>query len=559
MKINEDILFLKIFFFAVSFVLVAFSQPAWIGQLGFLAAFMGYLLFWYSIYDVKSNFKKAVISFVWYFFVQSIHLSWFTSTKYQGNLIYIVYLFLMTWFALEFALISYIALKDNKLSFVKIFFVSSIWTILEWTKLFFMCGFSFNQAGLALANNHYSLQLVTILGIFGLSFYVIFVNLVGLKAILQKSISAYVIWIVFAIFPYFFGYFHEKIYEKQFKECKKLSVCLIQTALLPEQKYFSKNSFDQFISPIVQWEKIFNLIENAKTKKIDLFVFPEAALPFGANDHFYPYEVVKKLFVKKFGLEALSKLPLLKEPYAMYADKTWYVSNSYFAKALSNIFEADVAIGLDDYDVNLNKSYNCAFYFSPTHQDPLRYEKQILVPIGEYIPFAMLSDMALKKYGIGSSFTKGKENKIFSDKYSYSFSICYEETYPNLMRKARQKGASCFVNLTNDAYFYNSKLFRQHFDHAKIRGVENGVPLIRACNTGVTAGVDSFGRVIDAIYKEDEAKALCIDVPLFSYRTLYSFWGDYFILGVSLSSIIGFYLSSKKEKMKTLLQDNQLG
>lgn len=546
MKIKENKIFLKIILFALSFVIVAFGQPAWIGFLGFLASFSGYLIFWHSIYDLKSGIKKAVLSFTWFFLAQAVQLSWLTCTKYQGELIYVVYVFLISWFSVEFAFVSYIVLKDQIISFLKIFFAASIWCVFEWSRLFVMCGFSFNQLGLAYANNHFSLQMASVFGIYGLSFYVIFVNLTGLKALTQKSAKICVLWIVLAAFPYFFGFFNEKIYKNQFVGSPCLNVCLVQTALLPEQKNLTKNYFDSFVSPITQLERILDLINQSVHGKIDLVVFPEAALPYGAKDPFYPFETVKTLFIKKFGADVLSRLPVLKEPYAVYLDNIWYVSNIYLAKALSNIFDSEIAIGLDDYDFVENKSYNSAFYFHPQLELPKRYEKQILVPIGEYIPFTFLADLALKRYGIGSSFAKGKENKIFSKQHAYSFSICYEETFSNIMRNARLKGADCFINLTNDAYFYKSKLFRQHFEHAKIRSAENGIPLIRACNTGVTGAVDSFGRVIDALYSEDEAKALLIKVPLFSYKTLYSIWGDYFILSISAVSIFIFCLKYKR-------------
>lgn len=542
--------FLRILFFIGSFVIVAFSQPAWNLYLGFFAAFLGYLLFWLSIFDYKNTFRKCAISFLWFFLVQAIQLSWFTSTKYQGELILIIYFFLMSWFAFEFAIVSYIILKDKIITFSKIFLVASIWCIFEWSKLFVLCGFSFNQVGIAYCNNHFSIQLANIIGIYGLSFYVIFLNLVGLKAIKQKTLTTYIIWITLAIFPYFYGYFYEKVYEKKFVNSEKLNVCLVQTALLPEQKNSMNDYRDQVLIPIKQWERILNLINQNYYKKIDIIIFPEAALPGGANNHFYPFEIVKNLFINKFGNEIIDKLPSLEEPYAVFYEDIWVVSNSYFAKALSNIFDAEIAIGLDDYDQKADQAYNAAFYFHPKEDLPKRYEKQILVPIGEYIPFSFIQKIALKKFGITSSFAKGNENKIFSEKNKYSFSICYEETFSNLMRNARLKGANCFVNLTNDAYFYNSKLFKQHFYHGRIRAVENGVPLIRACNTGVSAGVDSFGKIIDAIYSEDIAKALVIKVPLFSHTTLYSFWGDYFILIICGLSIFIFSIKNFKKVKK---------
>ncbi len=544
MNQKKSRVYLNFSFFILSFLIVAFSQPAWIGYLGIVASSLGYFLFWFSIYKVNSTKLKVILSFVWFFFVQAIWLSWLTSTKYQGKLIFLVYASLLVWFAIEFSIVSYIFLKNKKLEFKKIFLVASIWTVLEWSKLFIMCGFPFNQVGLALTNHHISMQLASIIGIFGLSFYVIFVNLTALKAVIDKSFKVGVLWVILAFFPYLYGYFHEKIYEKKFELSNKLNVCLVQTAILPEEKVLTKNYFDHFVSPMYQWQRIISFINKKNVDDLDLIVLPEAALPFSANDHFYPFEKVQILFSQNFGEEVLSKLPILKEPFARQYKDDWYVSNSYFAKALSNIYQSEIAIGFDDFDQKVDKSYNAAFYFSPKLDTYKRYEKQVLVPMGEYIPFSFLAKMALEKYGIASSFTQGFESKIFSDK-NYSFSICYEEIYPNIMRKAKNKGAKCFVNLTNDAYFSKSKLFRQHFDHAKIRAVENGIPLIRACNTGVSAVVDSFGRVVDAIYKEDEAKALFVKVPLFSYKTIYSLFGDYLVIFFSFAVIVFCYIKRK--------------
>ncbi|NGX52198.1 MAG: Apolipoprotein N-acyltransferase [Candidatus Anoxychlamydiales bacterium] len=544
MNQKKSRVYLNFSFFILSFLIVAFSQPAWIGYLGIVASSLGYFLFWFSIYKVNSTKLKVILSFVWFFFVQAIWLSWLTSTKYQGKLIFLVYASLLVWFAIEFSVVSYVFLKNKKLEFKKIFLVASIWTVLEWSKLFIMCGFPFNQVGLALTNHHISMQLASIIGIFGLSFYVIFVNLTALKAVIDKSFKVGVLWVILAFFPYLYGYFHEKIYEKKFELSNKLNVCLVQTAILPEEKVLTKNYFDHFVSPMYQWQRIISFINKKNVDDLDLIVLPEAALPFSANDHFYPFEKVQILFSQNFGEEVLSKLPILKEPFARQYKDDWYVSNSYFAKALSNIYQSEIAIGFDDFDQKVDKSYNAAFYFSPKLDTYKRYEKQVLVPMGEYIPFSFLAKMALEKYGIASSFTQGFESKIFSDK-NYSFSICYEEIYPNIMRKAKNKGAKCFVNLTNDAYFSKSKLFRQHFEHAKIRAVENGIPLIRACNTGVSAVVDSFGRVVDAIYKEDEAKALFVKAPLFSYKTIYSLFGDYLVIFFSFAVIVSYYIKRK--------------
>jgi apolipoprotein N-acyltransferase len=76
-----------------------------------------------------------------------------------------------------------------------------------------------------------------------------------------------------------------------------------------------------------------------------------------------------------------------------------------------------------------------------------------------------------------------------------------------------------------------------------VRAIENGAPLLRACNTGVTAGVDSLGRTI-ARFENKEGKfelekgALYVPLYLYSFRTLYTLWGDLFILILSLISLV---------------------
>ncbi|MBN2478603.1 MAG: apolipoprotein N-acyltransferase [Parachlamydiales bacterium] len=525
---------------------MAFSQPAWNSFLGYFASFFGYALFWMSIKDL--NFKKRFLfSFIFFFFVNAIWFSWFTSTKYQGNLILLVYLFVLISFAVQFAVISLIATKDKNLGLLKIFAIASIWTVFEYSRLFFMCGFTFNMIGVAYVNNHFSMALASVIGIFGLSFYLLLVNLFGFKAFLEKSKKIVYIWLILALFPYAFGFFYEKSNLKKIKNAQMLNVCLVQTAILPEEKNELMNYKDQSISPYIQWKRIINYISANSIEKIDLIVLPEAALPFGAFESFYPYDLIKDLFLKKFGQEAVLKMPPLTYPYAEKYESNFYVSNSYIAKTLANIYGCEIILGLDDFDQKDEKSYNAAFYFKPFSQNYSRYEKQILVPVAEYIPFGWLKKIAKEKYGIVGSFEHGKNlKKIVSEKNKIAISICYEETHPSVMRKQKKQGAKLFVNLTNDAWFNKSKLFIQHFHHSKIRAVENGIPLIRSCNTGVTAAIDPFGRIINAIYKENEAKAICVKVPKISYNTLYTFWGDYFIIGLSIILIIIYLFKTLK-------------
>jgi apolipoprotein N-acyltransferase len=82
----------------------------------------------------------------------------------------------------------------------------------------------------------------------------------------------------------------------------------------------------------------------------------------------------------------------------------------------------------------------------------------------------------------------------------------------------------------------------QHFSQGLIRSVENGVPLVRACNTGVTAAVDSLGRVLAKLQNaqgdvEKLSGCLWVEVPKAHYTTFFSFFGDLPVLLISVMSI----------------------
>jgi apolipoprotein N-acyltransferase len=115
------------------------------------------------------------------------------------------------------------------------------------------------------------------------------------------------------------------------------------------------------------------------------------------------------------------------------------------------------------------------------------------------------------------------------------------------MREGRRKGAAVFVNLTNDNWYPSSRLTQQHFYHGRLRAVENGIPLLRACNTGITAAVDPFGRSIATLGLGEGAGILSTKVNLTEHQTLYTFWGDAGILGLSIL-FLGLNISLIRKK-----------
>ena len=106
--------------------------------------------------------------------------------------------------------------------------------------------------------------------------------------------------------------------------------------------------------------------------------------------------------------------------------------------------------------------------------------------------------------------------------------ICYEVIFPGAVMPPAGEGAAprWLLNLTNDAWFGNSSGPYQHFASARIRAVEEGLPLIRAANNGVSAVIDAYGRVVERTSLNDRG---VIDASLPSAAessTLYSYAGN---------------------------------
>lgn len=510
----------------LSFFLVAFGQPAWSYPLSLVAAAVGYALFWVG---ARNRFWLGTI---WFGAVQAVHVSWLTSTQYMGPLILAVYLFLLVAMGIQFGFLT--RLIRFPLCFPQMLGLAGFWVLMEWIRIFPCTGFTWSPIGLSLSANSFSIQFSSLFGIYGLSFWVIVTNLLALRAMLSCTKKRVAFWAISALLPYAFGVVHQQVWEQTSKVGKELSVALVQTALLPDQKEFTRSK--AFVPPATQWDRILSYLGQTGFSHFDLIVLPEGAVPGGIKRFFYPFEAVQLIWESQFGVGSSIDFPPLVRPYAVRGKRgNWEVSNAFWLKSLSNRFGAEVIAGLEDADEN--GRYNAAFHVQPRKNEMDRYEKRILVPVGEYVPLSrwnFLSNFIASKFEILDSFDAGLKAHVFQGALPIGISICMEETYSHLVREIRLAGAELFVSISNDAWFPASKLAQQHYDHGRIRANENGICLLRSCNTGVTAVIDCFGKPLKIFPVSDHtAGVLALNVPVRSYPTLYLFWGDLAILLLS--------------------------
>ena len=182
--------------------------------------------------------------------------------------------------------------------------------------------------------------------------------------------------------------------------------------------------------------------------------------------------------------------------------------------------------------------YNAAWLFSATGETMGRYRKRHLVPFGEFIPLDKTLPFLQRLAPTGVSCTPGRDPGILhvtrgaGEILSLGPLICFEDTVSALSCAAVRAGARLLVLMTNDAWFNGSIEPVQHLNQSVFRAVENGVPLVRAANSGVSCVVDAVGHV-----KRLESEGLSTDfdgflvmqvaVPGEPLASPYTRWGDW--------------------------------
>ncbi len=157
----------------------------------------------------------------------------------------------------------------------------------------------------------------------------------------------------------------------------------------------------------------------------------------------------------------------------------------------------------------------------------VHYDKHHLVPFGEYVPLReYLPGVEKITQGIGD-FDKGSGPKTLKLDNSTPFSplICYEIIFPGkIVDRYSMERPRWILNLTNDAWFGNTSGPYQHLNAARMRAIEEGLPVIRSANTGISAVIDGFGRVLASVPLEKEG---IIDTKLPSANDELTFFSKY--------------------------------
>ncbi|MBT8153967.1 apolipoprotein N-acyltransferase [Epibacterium ulvae] len=205
------------------------------------------------------------------------------------------------------------------------------------------------------------------------------------------------------------------------------------------------------------------------------------------------------------------------------------------------------------------KYFNSAVLLDAAGTPQETYDKVHLVPFGEYMPFPDL----VARFGIyglaaraNSGYTAGANQPVLSSPVGRFLPlICYEGVFPHEVPTVADR-PDFLALLTNDAWFGTYSGPQQHLVQAQMRAAEQGLPMVRVANTGVSAMIDPFGRIVpNALIPLGQAGYVDAQLPAPLPATLYAHTGDWpwlgfcvFFLGIPAFSHI--YVARRKQAVK---------
>lgn len=456
MKIN------KLIFPLLSGLLLGLSYPPF--NFGFFA-WIALIPLFYSISKEEKVINKAFFGFLSSFSSNLIILNWMGLNSGTSALV---------------AIISYLSLSLY-LTIFWVAFIISIHFIPKKMELFlipiswiFFVEFLRNIGPLAgpwmnlsLTQSEYIriIQLASI-EVHAISFIVICFNLILYRVLIERNTVFLKYFIVILCSILLFGNYHVNKQNNRSVE-KLVNLSIGQPSIFPDEKW----------NPNLRLRNLAimdSLLTKSLEEKADIIIWPEVAVTsFLANNSY---------------------------------DRIRYQNKLSGAYLITGIPERKTIDGV-------NQNFNSSIILKPDGSYDT-YQKIFLVPFAEYVPFFKNWITKMNQFDDIGSFYPGSEYKIFNiNDFKASILICYDSSSPNIVETMVDNGAEMIFIITNDSYVGQFMPY-QHFQLARLRAVEQRVPIIQSANTGISGVILPSGKILYRS-KLNERIVHTMEVPLY--------------------------------------------
>lgn len=192
--------------------------------------------------------------------------------------------------------------------------------------------------------------------------------------------------------------------------------------------------------------------------------------------------------------------------------------------------------------------YNSLYIFGRSGALPEVYDKFHLVPFGEYVPYAAtLAKVGITQVTTGEGASAGDHPHVLPVTGAPPVTplICYEVIFPHDVTDPASPRPGWFVNVTDDSWFGPWAGPRQHFLTARVRAIEEGLPIARAANTGISAMIDPLGRVVKSL-PLNRMGVVDAPLPVALGPTPYARFGDLVFLLFLVTGALSAFLLARK-------------
>ncbi len=240
--------------------------------------------------------------------------------------------------------------------------------------------------------------------------------------------------------------------------------------------------------------------------------------------------------------EELTRQALVLRPDVLvWPEGSFGLTSTNYARIVAQLAPAGCEWVFSETDIDdrgpVRRAYNAAFLAGTEGRVRTVYRKRRLVLFGEYVPFEKWLPFLKWFTPIGSSFASGERPvpmKLGGDRAVASPVICFEDTFPHGVREHAGPGIDFLLGLTNDGWFGESGAQWQHAANSAFRAVENGLPVVRCTNNGLTCWFDAQGGLREVLGGGGATVYgrgfLMVDIPVGGVRkaTFYQRRGDVF-------------------------------
>ncbi|HMD31641.1 MAG TPA: apolipoprotein N-acyltransferase [Candidatus Acidoferrales bacterium] len=363
--------------------------------------------------------------------------------------------------------------------------VPFLWVVTELLRRYELgLGFPWNLLGYAAAVHLGLLQLVTITGVYGLSFVLAASNALVAWVLLTRTRSAWLTGLISGAVIV-----SAVLVGDQFVplEQPEYDAVLVQTNF-PQSTSYPADWLDRHSAELDELE---TMSADAERRTHGVVIWPESPAPF------------------------------------YWQDPRFAARLSRLALTMGN----NLIVGVVDWKPGPNggtlEPYNTAILVDPAGHRVFSYDKIELVPFGEFIPWRRWLTFANTIIAEVGEFHPGKQFSVGElPGGRFSVFICYEAVIPDAVRQFARRGARLFINLSNDGWFGRSAALEQHLAQVRVRAVENRRWILRATNTGLTVSIGPYGRVVAAIPPDRRA----VLIAPYAFRddiTIYTRFGDW--------------------------------